>query len=73
MTLAMFLDAGYAIQVREMVRLGLPLVDALDKTRHQQAARPDDEERVKLPPAAARNDRSLQALQARMKGVRPRG
>lgn len=78
MTLATFLDAAYAIQVREATRLGVPLLDVLDRlawqrrqprerlTEESQEAR---QERL----VAEQNARSLAALEGMMAGAKKRG
>lgn len=74
--LAEYLDVAYTIQVREAVRLGITLDDALDNYTEwgRSSARPAKRDvDVAAPGRAARvrqNNAALAALQARMGGAR---
>lgn len=70
MTLREFLDAAYAITVQEAVRLGVPLVDALERTASMAARSMHAEPRARVEPVEAANAQSLKALERMMGGVR---
>lgn len=77
MTLRSFLDAAYAIQVREANRLGIPLLDALERLRSMGQVTIGREERT---PGTAeeraterQNARALANLERAMMGVSKRG
>jgi hypothetical protein len=77
MGLATFLDAAYALQVREATRLGVPLLDVVEKLAWQ---RRQPKEKIAEEPAkrsekavADQNARSLAALEGMMSGVKTRG
>lgn len=71
MTLATFLDAAYVLQVRESVRLGIPLLDVLDRLESQTRRTPEREDAADSNEAAVarQNERSLAALQGMLGGV----
>lgn len=71
MTLVTFLDAAYALQVRESVRLGIPLLDVLDRLESQARRTPEPETVDPQEAAVARqNQRSMAALQGMLGGVK---
>lgn len=73
MTLRQFLDAAYALLVEEYQRLGIGLMDAIDKTVQWRAG--GDQEPPPPPSSeevALQNDAALAQLQTLMAGVKPR-
>lgn len=77
MTVATFLDAAYALQVREATRLGVPLLDVIEKLKWQRRVTLDTlDETVEArgdAQVAEQNARSLAALEGAMAGVRKSG
>jgi hypothetical protein len=74
MTLRMFLDAAFALQIREANRMGMPLLDALERFSPMAAVSPQVEEQRDEDIAVERdNARSMAELERMMMGVRRRG
>lgn len=72
MTLSEWLDVAFAIHVNEAVRMGIPLVDALDKHADWSRINPAEDGDVPAGGAtlAAQNERSLREFEAMMAGTR---
>jgi hypothetical protein len=73
MTLATFLDAAYALQLREAVRLGIPLLDALQRLESmgRRTIRYAEDGAAKVAAGGsveAMNEASLRKLKAMMAG-----